>query len=128
MKHRFADQPGAFSMTPWWITDGRVPKIVRQPRRSDRSLVGHGETLRRGDQYVRRRLADQPGIFTKAPEQIANDRVPKIVCRPVVALMTDRLRASVAAKATLHGLLWFLRAVVVSRRSQSFQDQPGVFP
>ena len=40
-------------------------------------------------------LADQPGVFPLSLEWITDDRVPKIVCQPFVALVMDRLRAKV---------------------------------
>ena len=58
--------------------------------------------MQRVNHQVRHRLADQPGVFPLSLEWITDDRVPKIVCQPTVALVMDRLRAKVASKALLH--------------------------
>ena len=71
--------------------------------RTDLALAEHGDTLQRVNHYVRHLLADQPGVFSLSLEWITDDRVPKIVCQPVVALVMNRLRARMASKAFLYG-------------------------
>ena len=51
---------------------------------------------------MRHLLADQPGVFPLGSEWITNDRVSKIGCQLTAALVMDRLRAKVAAKALPH--------------------------
>jgi uncharacterized membrane protein YgcG len=75
--------------------------------------------LRRVNYYVKHLLVDANGDFNQATEWITGNRDPKIVCHPVIALVTDRLWANVAARTFIYGKLWFLLTLIVFCCSQS---------
>jgi len=74
---------------------------------------------RRVNYYVKHLLVDAEGEFSKAIEWLAESRDPKIVCNPVIALVTDLVWGRVAYRTFLLGKVWFLFTLIVFITSQS---------
>jgi len=80
---------------------------------------------RRVNYYVKYLLTDEEGEFSKAIEWITDSKDPKIVCHPLVAMVTDMVWSNAAYKTFLSGKLWFLFTLVVFVASQSVLNHIG---
>jgi len=74
---------------------------------------------RRTNYYVRHLLLDENNEFSKATEWITENQDPKLVCHPVVSLVTDMVWGRVAFRTFLFGRAWFLFTLLVFIASQS---------
>jgi len=75
--------------------------------------------MRRVNYYVRHLLQDEEGNFNKALSWICNMRDPKLVCHPLVILVSDLVWSRAASTSFLYGKTWFLLTVLVFITSQS---------
>jgi len=74
---------------------------------------------RRVNYYIRHFIVDSEGGFSKATEVMTDNNDPKIVCHPVVTMVTDMIWGRVAFRTFLYGKAWFLFTLVVFISSQS---------
>jgi hypothetical protein len=75
--------------------------------------------VRRVNYYVKHLLVDSEGSFSKALEWITDAKDPKIVCHPVIVLVTDVVWTRVAFRTFLYGKSWFIFTLVIFLTSQS---------
>jgi hypothetical protein len=74
---------------------------------------------RRVNYYVKHLLINPEGGFSKALEWITDSKDPKIVCHPVIVLVTDIVWSRVAFRTFLFGKSWFIFTLLVFLTSQS---------
>jgi len=75
--------------------------------------------LRRVNYYVRHLLVDPDGKFHKTLEWVIRAKDPKIVCHPILVLLSDRVWTGVATRSFLFRKSWFLFTLLVFIVSQS---------
>jgi hypothetical protein len=68
---------------------------------------------------VKHLVVDSEGNFAKALEWITEAKDPKIVCHPVIVLITDLVWSRVAFRTFLYGKSWFIFTLLVFLTSQS---------
>merc|ERR1740121_1797671 len=83
---------------------------------------------RRVNYYVKHLLVDEAGGFNKAVEWITDSKDPKIVCHPMVAMVTDMVWSNAAQKTFLAGKLYFIFTLMVFVASQSVLNHLGQEP
>jgi len=76
----------------------------------------HGQ--RRVNYYVKHLIVDADGQFAKAIEWTTDNQDAKLVCHPVVVLVTDMVWNKVAFRNFLLGKAWFLFTLLVFTLSQ----------
>merc|ERR1712190_440978 len=64
--------------------------------------------MRRVNYYVRHLMVDADGTFNKATEWITDNGDPKLVCHPVIAMVTDMVWSRIAYRTFLMGKSWLL--------------------
>jgi len=74
---------------------------------------------RRVNYYIKHFIVDSDGGFSKATEVMTENNDPKIVCHPVVSMVTDMIWGRVAFRTFLYGKAWFLFTLLVFISSQS---------
>merc|ERR1719436_1315620 len=74
---------------------------------------------RRVNYYVKNLIVDHEGNFSKALEWFTDSRDPKIICHPVLVLMTDVVWSRVAFRTFLWGKSWFILTLIIFMTSQS---------
>jgi len=74
---------------------------------------------RRVNYYIRHLVMDENNTFAKAIEWITENQDPKLVCHPVVSLVTDMVWGRVAFRTFLFGRAWFLFTLLIFITSQS---------
>jgi len=74
---------------------------------------------RRVNYYIKHFIVDSEGGFSKATEVMTENNDPKIVCHPVVSMVTDMIWGRVAFRTFLYGKAWFLFTLLVFISSQS---------
>merc|ERR1719401_3128177 len=62
--------------------------------------------MRRVNYYLKHLLVDEHGNFNEATEWITETSDPKIVCHPVISMVTDMVWNKVAFRSFLFGKLW----------------------
>merc|ERR1719343_1077549 len=73
---------------------------------------------RRVNYYIKHLIMDADGDFSKTTEWIADNRDPKLMCHPVVTLVTDTVWSRIAFRTFLYGKTWFLFTLVIFVLSQ----------
>merc|ERR1712151_323047 len=68
---------------------------------------------RRVNYYVKHLLVDADGNFSKATEWLTDNGDPKLVCHPVVAMVTDMVWSRVALRTFMFGRTWFSFNLVI---------------
>merc|ERR1712151_1063643 len=74
---------------------------------------------RRVNYYIKHLLVGPDGKFAKTLEWIVKTKDPRLVCHPVVVLLSDVVWARIASRAFLFRKLWFLFTLVMFIISQS---------
>jgi len=69
--------------------------------------------LRRVNYYVKHLLVDSEGSFSKAIEWVTDNGDPKVVCHPVLSMVTDVVWGRIAFRTFLLGKLWLLVTLLV---------------
>lgn len=69
--------------------------------------------MRRVNYYIRHLMVDSEGNFAKAIEWIVDNGDPKLVCHPVIAMVTDIVWSRMAFRTFLYGKFWLLFTLVV---------------
>merc|ERR1719326_252676 len=69
--------------------------------------------MRRSNYYMRHLLIDKDGKFSPTLSWIAKAKDPRLVCHPILALMSDTVWARLAQRAFLFRKSWFLFTLVV---------------
>jgi len=69
--------------------------------------------LRRVNYYVKHLLVDSEGSFSKAIEWVTDSGDPKVVCHPVLSMVTDVVWGRIAFRTFLLGKLWLLVTLLV---------------
>merc|ERR1719282_2041018 len=69
--------------------------------------------LRRVNYYVKHLLVDAEGDFSKTIEWITDTKDPKLVCHPVVAMVTDIVWNRIAFRTFLRGKTWLVLTLIV---------------
>merc|ERR1712038_1126454 len=69
--------------------------------------------MRRVNYYVKHLLVDAEGDFSKTIEWITSTADPKLVCHPVVTMVTDIVWNRIAFRTFLRGKAWLLLTLVV---------------
>jgi hypothetical protein len=75
--------------------------------------------LRRVNYYFKHLLVDEEGSFSPTLAWIAKTRDPKLVCHPVIVLLSDTVWGKVAGQAFLYRKSWFLFTLAVFIAGQS---------
>ena len=75
--------------------------------------------------YIKHLLVDAEGNFAKATEWLTDNNDPKIVCHPVIALMTDLMWTRVGVRSFLLGKAWFMITLSLFLCSQSILNRLG---
>jgi hypothetical protein len=75
--------------------------------------------LRRLNIYLKHLLMDAEGKFSPTLAWIAKTKDPKIVCHPVIVLLSDTVWGKVACQAFMYRKSWFLFTLVVFISGQS---------
>eukprot|EP00449_Zooxanthella_nutricula_P042606 CAMPEP_0198611148 /NCGR_PEP_ID=MMETSP1462-20131121/157250_1 /TAXON_ID=1333877 /ORGANISM="Brandtodinium nutriculum, Strain RCC3387" /LENGTH=701 /DNA_ID=CAMNT_0044342953 /DNA_START=1 /DNA_END=2104 /DNA_ORIENTATION=+ len=75
--------------------------------------------LRRVNYYIKHLVVDSAGELNKATEWFTDNQDPKIVCHPVVTIVTDTIWGKVAFRQFLFMKTWFLFTLIVFVMSQS---------
>mmetsp|Transcript_41104 Transcript_41104/g.76493 ORF Transcript_41104/g.76493 Transcript_41104/m.76493 type:complete len:1133 (-) Transcript_41104:34-3432(-) len=81
--------------------------------------------MRRVNYYVKHLLMDEEGGFNKTLSWICNMRDPKIVCHPIIILLSDLVWSRAASFTFLYGKLWFVFTLLVFIMSQSVLQHVG---
>jgi len=81
--------------------------------------------MRRVNYYVKYLLMDEEGSFNKTLSWICNLRDPKIVCHPIIILLSDLVWSRAASFTFLYGKLWFVFTLLVFIMSQSVLQHVG---
>jgi len=74
---------------------------------------------RRVNYYLKHLLLDAAGGFSPTLQWIAELRDPKIICHPVVVMLTDTVWSRLAFRVFLYGKVWFLFTLLVFISAQS---------
>jgi len=74
---------------------------------------------RRVNYYIKHLVVNAEGEFASAIEELTGSKDPKIVCHPVVSMVTDLVWEGLAFRSFLYGKLWFLFMLMVFVLSQS---------
>merc|ERR1712226_624649 len=69
--------------------------------------------LRRVNYYLKHLLVDAHGDFSKTIEWITDNNDPKLVCHPVISMVTDMVWSRVAFRTFLYGRTWFFFTLLV---------------
>jgi len=69
--------------------------------------------MRRVNYYVKHLMVDGEGGFSKTIEWITDNGCPKIVCHPVISMVTDIVWSRIAFKSFMIGKMWLLVTLVV---------------
>lgn len=69
--------------------------------------------MRRVNYYLKHLLVDANGGFSKAIEWVTDNGDPKLVCHPVIAMVTDIVWSRIAFRTFLFGKSWLLLTLVV---------------
>jgi len=69
--------------------------------------------LRRVNYYVKHLMVDASGGFSQALEWIIENGDPKLVCHPVIAMVTDIVWSRIAFRTFLYGKSWLLLTLLV---------------
>mmetsp|Transcript_36930 Transcript_36930/g.86549 ORF Transcript_36930/g.86549 Transcript_36930/m.86549 type:complete len:1416 (-) Transcript_36930:112-4359(-) len=80
------------------------------------------DSMRRVNYYIKHLLVQQDGTPAKAIQWITESNNPKIVCHPVIVLLSDIVWNGVAYRLFLRGKAWFLFTALVFLTSQSLVD------
>merc|ERR1719253_31305 len=75
--------------------------------------------MRRANYYMRHLLINADGKFSLTLEWIAKARDPRIVCHPILALLSDTVWGRLAQRTFLFRKSWFLFTLVVFIAGQS---------
>uniref|UniRef100_A0A7S2QH85 Ion transport domain-containing protein n=1 Tax=Zooxanthella nutricula TaxID=1333877 RepID=A0A7S2QH85_9DINO len=75
--------------------------------------------LRRVNCYIKHLLVDADGEFNKAIEWITDNQDAKVVCHPLLTIVTDMVWSKVAFRTFLVLKVWFLFTLVIFVMSQS---------
>jgi len=75
--------------------------------------------MRRVNYYLKHLMQDEEGNFNKCLSWICSMRDPKLVCHPIVILVSDLVWSRAASASFLYGKAWFLLTVLVFISSQS---------
>lgn len=81
--------------------------------------------LRRVNYFVRYLIEDAEGNFSKAIGWITETEDPKMMCHPVVALVTDTVWGQVAYISFLQSKIWFLTSLVIFIFAQDILKRLG---
>merc|ERR1740117_1509160 len=96
-----------------------VPKLFNQLIWRSR-VTENG--MRRVNYYVKHLLIDEAGNFSKALMWISDTRDAKLVCHPVIVLVSDIVWGKVAYITFLYGKSWLLFSLLVFVISQSILE------
>merc|ERR1712226_1484383 len=69
--------------------------------------------VRRVNYYLKHLLVDDHGDFSKTIEWITDNNDPKLVCHPVISMVTDMVWGRVAFRTFLYGRTWFFFTLLV---------------
>ena len=75
--------------------------------------------LRRVNYYLKHLLVDAEGSFSKTIEWVTATKDPKLVCHPVLSLVTDMVWGRVAMRSFLLGKGFFLFTLAIFIVSQA---------
>jgi hypothetical protein len=96
-----------------------IPKLLN-------GLVWRSRTtdngLRRVNYYVKHLLIDEEGNFAKTLQWITATKDPKLVCHPVIVLVSDIVWSRVAYRSFLYGKSWLLFTLLLFITSQSILE------
>mmetsp|Transcript_28120 Transcript_28120/g.65335 ORF Transcript_28120/g.65335 Transcript_28120/m.65335 type:complete len:1268 (+) Transcript_28120:118-3921(+) len=81
--------------------------------------------LRRVNYFVKHLLVDADGNFAQTFRWVADFGDPKIVCHPVLVLLSDTVWSNVAYLTFLYGKSWYLFTLLVFLTSQSILAHTG---
>eukprot|EP00429_Kryptoperidinium_foliaceum_P043833 CAMPEP_0176107138 /NCGR_PEP_ID=MMETSP0120_2-20121206/53766_1 /TAXON_ID=160619 /ORGANISM="Kryptoperidinium foliaceum, Strain CCMP 1326" /LENGTH=1123 /DNA_ID=CAMNT_0017441265 /DNA_START=66 /DNA_END=3437 /DNA_ORIENTATION=- len=74
---------------------------------------------RRVNYYIKHLIVDADGAFAPAIEWVTDSRDPKIVCHPLLSMVTDLVWSRVAFRTFLNGKAWFLFTLIIFVLAQS---------
>merc|ERR1719424_1174374 len=75
--------------------------------------------LRRSNYYMRHLLIDKQGKFSQTLAWVAKASDPRLVCHPILALLSDTVWAGLAQRAFFFRKSWFLFTLIVFIGGQS---------
>merc|ERR1719296_398259 len=75
--------------------------------------------MRRVNYYVKHLLVEADGNFSKTIEWVTDTKDPKLVCHPVLSLVTDQVWSKIAMRSFLLGKMWFLFTLCIFIVSQA---------
>jgi len=75
--------------------------------------------MRRVNYYIKHLLQDEDGNFNKTLSWICTTRDPKLVCHPIIILVSDLVWSRAASHSFLYGKSWFLFTLLVFITCQS---------
>jgi len=75
--------------------------------------------MRRANYYLRHLLIDADGKFSPTLSWIAKANDPKLVCHPVIVLLSDIVWSRLACRAFLYRKSWFLLTLIIFIGGQS---------
>jgi len=81
--------------------------------------------MRRVNYYLKHLLMDEEGVFNKTLSWICTLRDPKLVCHPIIILLSDLVWSRAASHSFLRGKTWFVFTLVVFITSQSVLQHVG---
>merc|ERR1719436_562229 len=81
--------------------------------------------FRRVNYYIKHLLVGPDGKFAKTLEWIVKTKDPRLVCHPVIVLLSDTVWARIASRAFLFRKLWFLLTLIMFIISQSVLENHG---
>jgi len=74
---------------------------------------------RRVNYYIKHLVVDAHGDFNKAIEWVTENGDPKLVCHPILSIVTDMVWSRVAFRTFLYNKAWFLFTLIVFVSSQA---------
>lgn len=81
--------------------------------------------MRRVNYFIRHLLIDQDGKFAKTMEWISKAKDPKIVCHPVLVVLSDVVWSRVARRSFLVRSSWFIFTLIIFILCQSILEHTG---
>uniref|UniRef100_A0A7S4RSG3 Globin domain-containing protein n=1 Tax=Alexandrium monilatum TaxID=311494 RepID=A0A7S4RSG3_9DINO len=81
--------------------------------------------VRRVNYYVKHLMVDSKGEFARTIEWLTENGDPKIVCHPVVAMVTDLIWGRVAFRAFLYGKAWEIFSLLMFIIGVAFFGNPA---
>mmetsp|Transcript_58317 Transcript_58317/g.92577 ORF Transcript_58317/g.92577 Transcript_58317/m.92577 type:complete len:1224 (-) Transcript_58317:186-3857(-) len=79
--------------------------------------------MRRVNYYVKHLIVDEDGNFNKTLSWVTDTQDPKLLCHPVMVLVSDIVWRRLAYRTFLFGKSWLMLTIVVFVMSQSILEQ-----